>query len=287
MTWPNFFIVGATRSGTTSFYEYLQQTSGIFMSSIKEPSFFAPSINRRQPVQNKEDYLELFSKAKVDQPMGEASTRYLIDPKSAELIKNTIPNAKIIILLRNPIDRAFSSYLYYLRRENWELFDTILDKSIKSTLNSDYLLHLIVHGGLYYEQVKRYIDIFGYDSVKILFYEEFIEDIETNFKEILKFLKIDSEPPEIIHTVFNEYKKPKDKISKFILSLDDFIWKLGLKAILPIFPERKNLEQKFLKASNKPKISEFERLRLMNFYRDDVIKLQKLLKRNIPWKNFN
>jgi hypothetical protein len=287
MTWPNFFIVGATRSGTTSFYEYLQQTSGIFMSAIKEPSFFAPSINRRQPIQNKENYLELFSKAKSDQPIGEASTRYLIDPKSAELIKNTIPNAKIIILLRNPIDRAFSSYLYYLRRENWESFDIILDKSIKSTLNSDYLLHLIVHGGLYYEQVKRYIDIFGYNSVKILFYEEFIANIEKSFKEVLEFLEIDSEIPEIIYTVFNEYKKPKDKISKFILSLDDFIWKLGLKAMIPVFPERKNLEQKFLSTSKKPKISESDQLRLRNFYKEDVTKLQKLLKQDTPWNSFN
>jgi hypothetical protein len=75
MIWPNFFIIGATRSGTTSFYEYLQHTPGIFMSSIKEPSFFAPSISRRQPIQNKNDYLELFSKARSDQPIGDLSLK--------------------------------------------------------------------------------------------------------------------------------------------------------------------------------------------------------------------
>lgn len=286
LPWPNFFIVGATRSGTTSLYEYLNHPPEVFMSSIKEPAFFSVSINRRKPIQNKEEYLKLFSKARIDQPIGEASTRYLIDPKSAAMIKDHVPKAKIIISLRDPVERAFSSYLYYLIREKKEPFNIIMEKSMKTDLNDDYLLYLVIKGGMYYEQVKRYIEIFGNDSVKIIFFEEFISDVRNQFKDILKFLGVESEPPEIVNTVFNEYKKPKNKISKFLLSFDDFVWKMGIKSVLPL-PNRKNLESRFLKSAKKPIMSKEERLRLIDYYQDDVKKLRELLQRNLPWKNFH
>ncbi len=287
LIWPNFFIVGATRCGTSSLYEYLNKTSGIFMSEIKEPAFFSVSISRRKPIENEDKYLELFKTAKIGQPIGEASTRYFIDSKSPPLIKNKVSNAKIIILLRDPVERAFSSYLYYLRRENKEPFNVIMKKSMEIDLIENYLLHLVVHGGMYYEPVKRYIEEFGQDSVKILFYEEFFTDIKNQFKELLKFLNIESDSPEIITTVFNEYKKPRNRISKLILSVDDLIWKIGIKSILSFLPDRKNLESKYLTSGEKPKISEEEKQELISFYQDDVKKLKILLGRNFPWKNFN
>jgi len=283
---PNFFIVGATRCGTSSLYEYLNKTTGIFMSKIKEPAFFSVSINRRKHIHTENEYLKLFKSAKTGQPIGEATTRYFIDPKSSILIKNRIPNAKIIILLRDPVERAFSSYLYYLRRENKESFDLIIKKSMDTDLAGDYLLHLVVNGGLYYESVKRYIDAFGRDSVKILFFEDFFSNIENNFKELLEFLDVKSEPPKIVNTIFNEYKKPKNKISKLILSIDDLIWKIGIKSFLPFLPNRKYLENKYLESGNKPKMSKKEKQKLINFYENDVKKLQTLLGRNLPWKNF-
>lgn len=286
-TWPNFFIVGATRCGTSSLYEYLNKTSGIFMSEIKEPAFFSVSITRRKPIENEDEYLELFKNAKIEQPIGEASTRYFIDPKSPSLIKNKITNAKIIVLLRDPVERAFSSYLYYLRRENKEPFNMIMKRSMETNLTGDYLLCLVVKGGMYYEPVKRYIEAFGKDSVKIIFYEEFFTDIKNNFQDLLKFLGIESESPEIINTVFNEYKKPKNKTSKLVLSIDDLLWKIGIKSVLPFLPNRKNLENKYLESGEKPKMSEKEKQELIDFYQDDVEKLKNLLGRNLPWKNFN
>lgn len=287
MPWPNFFIVGATRCGTTSLYEYLNQTPGVFMSSIKEPSFFSVSINRRRPIQNEDDYLKLFENARIDQPIGEATTRYIIDPKSASLIKSKIPNAKIIILLRDPVERAYSSYLYYLRRENKEPFNVIMKRSIAADLMGDYLLCLVIKGGLYYEQVKRYLDIFGRDPVKILFYEEFFSDINKQFKELLKFLGVESTLPEIINSIFNESKKPKNKISKLILDIDDLMWNTGIKSVLPFLPKRKNLEERFLVSVEESHISEKDKQELINFYKEDVKKLKLLLQRNLPWKNFD
>lgn len=286
MPWPNFFIVGATRCGTSSLYEYLNKTSGIFMSEIKEPAFFSNSITRRKPVDNENDYLKLFENSKIEQPIGEASTRYFIDPKSPLLIKDKIPHAKIIILLRDPVERAFSSYLYYLRRENSQSFHDVMKKSMETDLSEDYLLCLVIKGGLYYEPIKKYIDVFGADSVKILFYEEFFSDIQTHFKDLLKFLEIESELPDTINKIYNEYKKPKNKISKLILTLDDLVWKTGFKSILTFLPDRKDLENKHLESGEKPQMSENEKLELIKFYANDVKNLQVLLGRNLPWKNF-
>lgn len=283
---PNFFIVGATRCGTSSLYEYFNKTPGIFMSKIKEPAYFSISINRRKHVDNENDYLKLFQNAKSNQPIGEATTRYFIDPKSSLLIKDKIPNSKIIILLRDPVERAFSSYLYYLRREKKESFNEIIKKSMDTSLDGNYLLHLVVNGGLYYESVKRYVDLFGRDSVKILFFEEFFIDIKNNFKDLLQFLDVESEPTEIVNSIFNEYKKPKNKTSKLILSIDDVIWKFGIKSFLPFLPTRKSLEKKYLESGKKPKISEKDKNELIHFYHDDVNQLKSLLGRNLPWKNF-
>lgn len=256
------------------------------MSSIKEPAFFSVSINRRKPIENQDEYRKLFSNANSNQPIGEASTRYFVDPKSAQMIKNVVPNAKIIILLRDPVERAFSSYLYYMRREEYQPFIEIMKRSIETKLSKDYLLFLVIQGGMYYQHVKRYIDAFGIESVKIIFFEEFVNNTEYYFKEILKFLNSKSNVPKIINTKFNNYKKPKNSFSKFILSFDDFIWKMGLKSTLSFLPDRKNLENKFLESSQKPKISQKEKEELINHYKEDVSKLKILLKRDFPWKNF-
>lgn len=257
------------------------------MSSIKEPAFFSDSINRRKPIQNEDEYIKLFETAKIDQPIGEASTRYFVDSKSAFQIKNKIPNAKIIILLRDPVERAFSSYHYYLRRAKEEPFNVIMKKSVETDLADDYLLFLVMNGGLYYEHVKRYIDTFGINSVKILFFEEFFSNIKNNFTDLLTFLNVQSDLPSIISTVFNESKKPKNKISKLILSADDLTWKMGIKSIFPFLPSRRILENKFLQSTEKLQLQKKDKLELINFYKNDVQKLKILLRRDFPWVNFN
>src|ERR1051325_186535 len=110
---PNFFIVGAARSGTTSLYEYLSQAHSIYMSPIKEPHFFAPNARSSQysrVIRDWYEYLKLFDHVKNEIAIGEASPSYLWDHESPTFIQRTIPQARIIILLRDPIKRAFSHY---------------------------------------------------------------------------------------------------------------------------------------------------------------------------------
>ena len=115
--WPNFFIVGTAKAGTTSLYEYLKQVPMIFMSSRKEPYFFVNDVLNRDssnPIRNRREYLNLFKNARNEVAIGESSL-YLWYPESAELIHKEVPDARIIIILRNPIERAYSHYLMLMR----------------------------------------------------------------------------------------------------------------------------------------------------------------------------
>jgi len=110
---PNFFIVGASKSGTTSLYLYLDKVSGIYMSRVKEPHYFHRSSFKliARSITDKAEYQKLFKSATKEKAIGEASTSYLQDPESASLIHDQVPNAKIIIILRDPCQRAFSGFL--------------------------------------------------------------------------------------------------------------------------------------------------------------------------------
>lgn len=285
MVFPNLFIVGATRCGTTSLHEYLKNTNGIFMSDIKEPGFFSISLNRRKPIESEKDYLDLFdTNCKI---IGESSTRYFMDRQSPELIKKSIPDAKIIIILRDPVERAFSSYLYYLRRNTCNSFSKTIEKSLQEKLTDDYLLHLIINGGFYLKQTKKFIELFGIENVKILMYENFFSQPEKYFSELLLFLKINSSLPKLLNKKFNEYKKPKNNISKFVLSFDDVLWNLGIKKFLKFLPSRKYLENLHLDSPEKPHMDINDRKRLIQIYKNDVDALREFLKMDLPWINFD
>ncbi len=163
--WPNFLIVGAMKSGTTFLYSVLSQVDGIYMPSNKEPHYFAsadiPESASRIVIRNKSDYLSLFSKAIDAKVIGEASTNYLYSKSAPLRIHETIPHAKIIIMLRDPIERAFSQYLMNVMSKDFNVHKL----SFYEAITSDYsrvekgigISILYVEKGLYYEQVKRYM----------------------------------------------------------------------------------------------------------------------------------
>ena len=115
---PNFFLVGAPRCGTTSMYAYLRSHPQIFMpETAKEPHYFAPeeSLWYGKRIDDLETYLALFTGARDAVRIGEASTHYLASPSAANSIYAFNPQARILIMLRSPVDLLYS--LYYHRRQ--------------------------------------------------------------------------------------------------------------------------------------------------------------------------
>ena len=200
MTLPNFFIVGTAKGGTTSLYYYLKQHPDIYMPEMKSPLYF---MHYDGCVSDPKEYEALFDGWKGEKAIGEASPGYLFAEESAGMIKAAAPDAKIIISLRNPAEMAYSLWRYISRigdRGEHLTFEEALGEEDKRMNDPEFHRSETWHGsfyyyhrGFYYEQVKRYIDAFGKDNVKIFIFEDFVKDPMKICSEAFLFLGVDPE----------------------------------------------------------------------------------------------
>ena len=156
MTLPNFLVIGAAKSGTSSLYMYLKQHPEIYMSPIKEPHFFSfddeskmtkgPGDPIHKAITNFDDYQAQFDGVTDEKAIGEASTSYLYRPEAPGRIHAMLPDAKLIVILRNPVDRAFSAYMHVVRdkRETSKDFAEALSKE-ESRKAAGWETHLALH----------------------------------------------------------------------------------------------------------------------------------------------
>jgi len=200
---PNFFIVGAPKCGTTSLHEYLQRHPDVFMPFFKEPHFFGSDLegSRFRQFRAKPDrYLKLFRDARGEKRIGESSPWYLASQRAAEEIYSYDPAAKIIIMLRNPIDMMYSmwSQFRYSGNEQIGSFETALaaEADRRAGRRIRRAAHCIT--GLYYremarfaEQVPRYFDRFGSENVLVIIFDDFRSDTPATFRAVLDFLELD------------------------------------------------------------------------------------------------
>lgn len=215
MRQPDFFVVGAAKSGTTALWEYFQQHPEIFVTDKiehKELGYYSNQYG----VSNKERYLKFFKKATKAQLIGEVCHVYLTSEESAEWIKNDVPKAKIIIILRNPVERAYSLYNWMVMHgyENSTSFERALKKE-KEINNNSYDKSKLLHGfhqnynyfnsGLYFKQVKKYFDVFGEENVLVIEYEDFKKHTENTLINIFKFLNVKP------HSIITDQKVNKSK----------------------------------------------------------------------------
>ena len=280
--WPNFFIVGAPRSGTTFLYHCLKQVSGVYMSPVKEPSYFATSINPdrklTKPIRDKKKYLKLFEGVKNEIAIGEASPSYLWDPKAAQLIHESVPHAKIIMILRDPVERAFSHYLLGLGIG----YETLpFKEAMKKALNgpNDYT-NRIAACSFYSEEVNRYLKTFKKEKIKIFIFEEFMKDERKSLEEVLDFLGVHTEIPESLNIVSNTVDVSIGRFSQYLIR------NRVLRSIVrDLLPEEGGviLRKIFSKETKKPTLSIEDRKFVEGIYQEDVIKLQKILERKLPW----
>ena len=287
--WPNLFIVGAPKAGTTSLHEYLKKIPGICMSNVKEPYYFCktmiPEDHYIPPIRDKKKYLKLFDTANDEKIIGESSVWYLCDPDSATLIHQQVPNAKIIMILRDPVERAYSHYLMIEGRKKFDTssFHAQIQKEIKNGLNYKKPNVRLV-AGLYYDDVKRFLKIFGREQVKIIIFEEFIAKTKNTLKDILEFLGIKYSLDEFKTEIYNPSMVPKYSIVNDVLNIS-FVNMIKQKLIPE--PTQLYLRKKLFKEfKNESKITPESRKLLKNYYQDDVKNLNEFFGRKLPWANF-
>ncbi len=206
---PNFFIVGAAKCGTTSLYKYLEQHPDVFVSKEKEPHYFGSDLdvkpNRR--VRDLQVYLDLFHGSANIAARGEASSKYLYSERAAEEIKAFAPDARIIIMLRNPIDMMWSMHgqNLYAAEEDILSFEEALDA--QTDRREGRRIPAGTHGPneLQYEamatfspQVQRFFDTFDRTNVMVILFDDFAAETADVVHEVFQFLGVDdSFTPEI------------------------------------------------------------------------------------------
>jgi len=288
--WPNFFIVGAPKAGTTSLYEYLKDIPGIFMSSVKEPHYFdftsvPDDWEPLQPIRQKDEYLNIFKKVKEEKIVGEASPSYLSDPESAKLIHEASPEARILITLRDPVERSFSNYLMFVRGGHWnKSFHYYLENELKNGVNHSKR-NINLRRGFYFEDIKKFQNLFGENQIKIIIFEEWIKRAQSTVQEILKFLNINHKIEEFKKEKHNPYFGDRNPLTRKIRT-NKIVEKILSRTMSA--DARISLRDKyFVKKDIKPKINLQDRDKLVKIYQEDVNQLQHYFKRKLPWKNFD
>lgn len=280
----NFFIVGAPKSGTTSLYYYLQEHPEVEMSREKEPDYFSyDSIQKQgmyysnQRINSEEKYHSLFNKKSKGVIFGEASVSYLFYNKVANRIKQYNADAKIIIMLRNPIDRAFSHYLMDFRLGLVsDSFENIINKTSKHK-NAQLFYQQYIEVSEYSNQIERYLKEFNINNILFIDYEDFKKDARRVVRNVYDFLDINSEYKADVHKKHNIFTMPKNN---FIRRLYSFIF---VRNILTFLLHKKiisSIRSLLFKHNKKPVLSEDIRKQLQQYFKKDILRLNHLMNKD-------
>lgn len=307
---PNFFIVGTGKAGTTSLYHYLKQHPQIYMSPIKEPCYFAseirienltPALHRHirrasrklrevlrdnRPVRPMgwlfsewEEYVRLFHSVEAETAVGEASVAYLWSETAAANIASRIPGARIVMILRDPADRAFSQYLHQLTIGLTRLtFRQHIERCMRNKERRISAYYPLLEIGLYYEQVKRYLDRFPPANVRIYWYEESWRRPDLFLADLFEFLNVDpSFQPDTSRRSLVR-KSPRSTALNYAAKQLDLVHNASERIPSWLRPSIRRL---LFRSGRAVTMDRKDRQFLIEYYREDASKLASLLNRDL------
>jgi len=301
----NTFIVGAPKCGTTSLYTWLKQHPDVFMPEyIKEPGYFCTDFHEESKQNNSFDYFaapteekykELFQDAAGHDIIGEASAMYLHSEVTAENIAEFNPQAKIIIMLRVPVQQMHSFYYQSVKtgmetatsfRQALKLQDKRAEGQNlpKNRYPSSYQYFDIAN---YHKQIERFYDSFPESQIKVVLLDDMKKDAEKVYTETLRFLGLDipSNKPSLSNA--NPGKVPRSMLINNLIKNPGFGTKKFVKKLLPEKAKRnvKGFLNTFLvKDGGRPKLDQKLRQRLKRQHKENVEITSELIDRDLVTK---
>jgi len=296
---PNFFIIGAQRAGSTTIHNALKAHPEIFMSEIKEPQYFVAQILLEKVQTNPEirvtydnyltkgkyrtskAYFSLFDKAEGFKIIGESS-HYIYRPETASIIHKECPNSKILVSVRNPIDRFFSEYQLAKRTGNYSSsFEDYYKENKENIPNKSKLSK-----GFYADKINHFKSTFGGENVKVIQFDDFKNNPSAALKEILVWLNVD---PNVSLPIINVQQG--GTIRNPFLAF--FIKHNGMNKILKKLISNSVIRQKMRKTvyQNAVKSEKMDYniwLDLKDYYENEIVSLEGLLNKSLnSWRIYN
>jgi hypothetical protein len=307
---PNFFLAGAPKAGTTSLCHYLDQHPQVYMSPIKEPCYFAsefrlencaheliPMLERGErelrkyldgPMRERrfggmvtewEDYERLYRHVRGETAIGEASVGYLWSETAAQNIHAKIPNAKILLILRNPADRAFSQYLHQVALVGLPLsFRQQIEACMRNRSRKFSLQYPLLEFGLYHGQVSRFLELFPRQNICIHLYDDYRSNAAAVMANIFRFLGVDDTFMPDTSQRHLELSLPRlAGVSHALRQLG--VWQ-AIKRITPakLLPAARRVA---FTPRRKLVLDPEDRRYLVDYYAEDIRKLAMLLDRDL------
>ncbi len=306
---PTFLIVGAVKAGTTSLHEYLQQHPDVYMSPVKETNHFSDAdmlfdqfnVDYRQDVnvdlkkylagdmKNKihiahvrswDDYRQLYKNVTDQRAIGEVSNSYLFCPSTAAAIHAKLPDVKIVMILRNPVERLYSQFLMNLK------LGKIKEKNLLKEIEADQnkkvkgwgVSHLYLETGNYFAQVKKYVEVFPKERIMVILYDDYKRDPKTVMKNLFQFLGINPDFAIDMEQRYNEAGMPRfGKLNYWLTQIG--IYGLVKRIFSPKLKEK--IKGLIYTKENIPVITEEEKAYLQNYYRKDILQLSNLIGKDL------
>lgn len=292
MTLPNFLIIGAAKSGTTAIYTYIKQHPEIFMSPRKELRYFSninpppKNIPYHEGVDSLEEYKSYFEKVTNERIIGESSPMYLYTPGAEERIKTLIPDVKLFAILRNPIDRAYSAYMHAKRdwKEPMDSFQEALDKENERIEAGWGMLWHYINAGYYFEQLSRYFHIFDPSQIKVVLYDDLVNNPYKLLQDLFLFMNVDTKFRPDISSRPNVSGFPKnewfDNILRKLFIDDNPLKRFSQLLLSPSF--RNKVTTKIRVANLEKRAMPLEiRKQLTSIFSRDIHQLEKLINRDL------
>jgi hypothetical protein len=292
---PNFFIVGAPKCGTTAISEYLREHRAIFMSQPKEPHFFAEDFVALRIIKSLDGYESLFQNATSEHlAVGEASVSYLYSSVAIRNIHQFNRDAKIIAMLRNPVDLVYSlhSQLVYTCHEDEKDFQKAWKLQAERRNGNRVPKHF--HKAVYLQyaqvgrlgvQVERLLTIFPLEQVKLILLDDFIANPQAVYEDIISFLEVPSDGRSIFPRI-NENKRPRMSWLNNLTQAPPEVVRYTAN-VFKKFPGmkslnvRKKIQRLNAKREPRPPLPLAVRAELIDNFREDIDKLSRIVDRDL------